>query len=120
MHMQPMNRMPAGYFPPAPTDGMNGTPTGGANPSFNLFSSLQRGNMTPEQRQRRVQDISAMIMGQGPAQNVGQGIGQLMSGVALNIAKRDAAFPQAPGGGQPSFMTGLRNLFSGGNNGGLY
>lgn len=39
-------------------------------------------------------DLARMIIGQGPAQNVGQGIGQLMAG--------------------------LRNFATGGHNGGLF
>ena len=111
--MQPMNRMQSGYFPPAPAGGMN--------PAFNLFSRLQQpGGQNPDKRQQLVKQLEAMITGQGPAQNVDQGIGQMMSGAALGIAKRNAAFPQAPGGGAPSFGTGLMNFFTGGRNGGLY
>ncbi|MGD9476959.1 hypothetical protein [Shinella sp. G-2] len=65
-------------------------------------------------------DLARMIIGQGPAQNVGQGIGQLMAGLSLGIDRRNAAFPPAPGGAQPSFMTGLRNFVTGGHNGGLF
>lgn len=108
--MQPIGRMQSGYYPPAPTNGMS--------PSFSLFRGLQQQPLN--QRQQLVNRIQAQIMGQGPAQNVGEGLGQIMSGVALNIAKRNAAFPEAPGGGSPSFGTGLMNFFTGGRNGGLY
>lgn len=119
--MQPMNRMQSGYFPPAPTGGMSATSSTGMNPSFSLFSRLQSpAGQNTNKRQKLVKDLEAMIMGQGPAQNVGQGIGQLMSGVALGVARRNAAFPEAPGGAAPSFKTGLMNFFTGGHNGGLF
>ena len=69
---------------------------------------------------KKRQEIARMIMGQGPAQNVGQGFGQLATGISLGMGKRKSPFPTAPGGAQPSIMTGLRNFFTGGHNGGLY
>jgi hypothetical protein len=74
-------------------------------------------------RDQRKQAIIQQIMGQGaPApQNVGQGVGQglnsLMGGFALQ-KHNQGAFPTAPGGKKPGFMSGLMNMF--GNNGGLY
>lgn len=82
------------------------------------------GFLIPNQRQQpnndqKRQQIANMIMGQQP-QTVGGGLGQLIGGIALNIGNRNSAFPQAPGGGTPSFRTGLMNFFTGGRNGGLY
>lgn len=69
---------------------------------------------------KKRQEIASMILGQGPAQNVGQGFGQLAAGMSLGLNKRKSPFPAAPGGAQPSLMTGLANFFTGGRNGGLY
>ncbi len=65
----------------------------------------------------------AMSMLGHPAQNANEGWGQLAAGIGLGLSKyqeQGKAFPAAPGGGQPSFMTGLANFFTGRNNGGLY
>ncbi|MCM5689499.1 hypothetical protein [Sinorhizobium meliloti] len=73
-----------------------------------------------ETREQLAQRLQAQIMGQAIPQTIGGGMGMLGAGLAAGFAKRDAAFPTAPGGAQPSMMTGLANFFTGGRNGGLY
>ncbi len=72
-----------------------------------------------ETREQLAQRLQAQIMGQPLPQSLGGGMGMLGAGLAAGFAKRDAAFPTAPGGAQPSMMTGLANFFTGGRNGGL-
>ena len=74
-------------------------------------------NQQPDANKKR-QQIAEMIMGQ-PAQNMGEGLGQLMAGLSLRYDRQNSAFPPAPGGASPSFMTGLKNFFTMNNNGGL-
>ncbi|MDK1377092.1 MULTISPECIES: hypothetical protein [unclassified Sinorhizobium] len=71
-------------------------------------------------REELAKRLQAQIMGQPLPQTIGGGMGMLGAGLAANLAKRNAAFPTTPGGGQPSMMTGLANFFSGSRNGGLY
>ncbi|MQW35027.1 hypothetical protein [Sinorhizobium meliloti] len=73
-----------------------------------------------ETREQLAQRLQAQIMGQPLPQSLGGGMGMLGAGLAAGFAKRNAAFPTAPGGAQPSMMTGLANFFTGGRNGGLY
>ncbi|ASP50959.1 MULTISPECIES: hypothetical protein [Sinorhizobium] len=73
-----------------------------------------------ETREQLAQRLQAQIMGQAIPQSIGGGMGMLGTGLAAGFAKRNAAFPTAPGGAQPSMMTGLANFFTGGRNGGLY
>ncbi|QGJ73817.1 hypothetical protein [Sinorhizobium meliloti] len=73
-----------------------------------------------ETREQLAQRLQAQIMGQPLPQSLGGGMGMLGAGLAAGFAKRNAAFPTAPGGAQPSLMTGLANFFTGGRNGGLY
>ncbi|MCV3734987.1 hypothetical protein OCK02_02130 [Rhizobium sp. TRM96647] len=105
-----LGNQPENYFPPAPTMGAN--PLG----RLGLFGQGKPSGDRDELRKR----IASMISGQGTPQNVGQGLGAIMTGIAAANARRNAAFPQAPGGAQPSFATSLRNFFTAGNNGGLY
>ncbi|MDX0250299.1 hypothetical protein [Sinorhizobium meliloti] len=72
-----------------------------------------------ETREQLAQRLQAQIMGQAIPQSIGGGMGMLGAGLAAGFAKRNAAFPTAPGGAQPSMMTGLANFFTGGRNGGL-
>ncbi|MEY9782268.1 hypothetical protein [Sinorhizobium fredii] len=71
-------------------------------------------------REELAKRLQAQIMGQPLPQSLGGGMGMLGAGLAAGFAKRNAGFPTAPGGAQPSMMTGLANFFSGGKNGGLY
>ncbi|MEY9328240.1 hypothetical protein [Sinorhizobium fredii] len=71
-------------------------------------------------REEMAKRLQAQIMGQPLPQSLGGGMGMLGAGLAAGFAKRNAAFPTAPGGAQPSMMTGLANFFTGGRNGGLY
>ncbi|WP_373413714.1 hypothetical protein [Ensifer aridi] len=71
-------------------------------------------------REELAKQFQAQIMGQPLPQTIGGGAGMLGAGLAAGFAKRNAAFPTAPGGAQPSLMTGLANFFTGGRNGGLY
>lgn len=52
--------------------------------------------------------------------NFGEGISALGDGLAQRQRAQAAMFPNAPGNEQPSLMMAMKNLFSGGNNGGLY
>ncbi|WP_085032304.1 hypothetical protein [Ensifer aridi] len=84
---------------------------------MNGYSGFRGSMPTREELAKRLQ---AEIMGQPLPQTVGGGMGMLGAGLAAGFAKRNAAFPTAPGGAQPSLMTGLANFFTGGRNGGLY
>lgn len=81
------------------------------------YSGYQGTKLTRDELAKRLQ---AQIMGQPLPQTIGGGAGMLGAGLAAGFAKRNAAFPTAPGGAQPSLMTGLANFFTGGRNGGLY
>lgn len=81
------------------------------------YSGYQGKRLTRDELAKRLQ---AQIMGQPLPQTIGGGAGMLGAGLAAGFAKRNAAFPTAPGGAQPSLMTGLANFFTGGRNGGLY
>jgi hypothetical protein len=71
-------------------------------------------------REELAKRLQAQIMGQPLPQTIGGGMGMFGAGLAAGLAKRKPAFPTAPGGAQPSVMTGLANFFTGGRNGGLY
>ncbi|WP_376742365.1 hypothetical protein [Ensifer canadensis] len=86
---------------------------------FALYAGLQKPDTT-QNRQKLAEQLQAKIMGQPMPQNMAEGAGALMNGVAAGMAKRNAAFPVAPGGAKPSPLTGLANFFSMGRNGGLY
>lgn len=84
-------------------------------------SFLIPANETPEQAaMRKRQAVQSALMGGALPQNVSQGLGALADGLVSRQTQQNAAFPQAPGGGTPSFGSSLMNLFSRGNNGGLY
>lgn len=80
-------------------------------------------NAPMNERDQRKKAIIAQIMGNGAptptsgAQGAVQGLNSIMGGLALR-KQNQGFFPEAPGGGKPSFMTGLMNMF--GNNGGLF
>ncbi|KQX21180.1 hypothetical protein ASD01_29595 [Ensifer sp. Root423] len=74
---------------------------------------------TTQNRQQLAEQLQAKIMGQPMPQNTAEGVGALMTGIAAGAAKRNAAFPVAPGGGKTSPLTGLANFFTMGRNGGL-
>lgn len=90
---------------------------------FERYGYMQQGQADPTvRRQQMAAQLAQQIMGQ-PAQNVPQGAGQLAAGLGMGLANwqtKDAAFPTAPGGTDPSMMTGLANFFSGRKNGGLF
>ncbi len=81
------------------------------------YGGYQGTKLTREEMAKRLQ---AQIMGQALPQTIGGGIGMLGAGLAAGLARRNAAFPTAPGAAQPSITTGLANFFTGGRNGGLY
>ncbi|MGE7367909.1 hypothetical protein ACQKKX_02410 [Neorhizobium sp. NPDC001467] len=85
---------------------------------FGMYAFMAQRPAAPQQSVSN--QIAQQIMGQ-PAQTVGQGMGQLATGLGTGLAKFQAdKFPKAPGGAKPSPLTGLMNLFTFGNNGGLY
>lgn len=90
-------------------------------PQAPLNQSQNQGQMTPDARRRALQQqFAQQILGQ-PATTAAGGVGQLLAGIGQWQQRQpDSQFPQAPGGAQPSFLTGLGNLFTGNNNGGLY
>lgn len=86
-----------------------------------MNSFLIPADETPEQAAlRKRQAVAQALMPQSMPQNVGQGINALGQAIALRAQRQNEQFPTAPGGAKPSLMTTMANLFSGGNNGGLY
>ncbi|NRQ13465.1 hypothetical protein [Ensifer sesbaniae] len=88
-----------------------------SNP-FSFYAGMRKPDTT-QNRQQLAEQLQAKIMGQPMPQNTAEGIGALMTGIAAGAAKRNAAFPVAPGGAKPSALTGLANFFTMGRNGGL-
>ncbi|EUB95878.1 hypothetical protein PMI07_002366 [Rhizobium sp. CF080] len=90
---------------------------------FQRYGYMQQDPTDPTvRRQHMAAQLAQQIMGQ-PAQNVPQGASQLAAGIGMGLAnwqKKDASFPTAPGGADPSLMTGLANFLSGRKNGGLF
>lgn len=88
---------------------------------YEAYAYLQRAQPQRQgQQDPRAQQMAQQVMGQ-PAQNVTQGVSQLATGIGMGLRDyMNKGFPQAPGGAQPSMMTGLANLFTGNRNGGLY
>lgn len=80
-------------------------------------------NETPEQaamrRNRRIAEVLAGRPDVMP-QNLGQGLAAIGDALVERQAKQNAAFPVAPGAAKPDWATNFRNLFTRGNNGGLY
>jgi hypothetical protein len=79
-------------------------------------------NETPEQAALRKKRAVAQALA-GPQQmpqSLGEGLSALGDAFVMRKQMQDAAFPNAPGGERPSFFTAMRNMFSGGHNGGLY
>lgn len=81
------------------------------------YQGYQPGGTTREQLAER---LRAQLLGQPLPQTVGGGMGMLGAGLAAGFAKRNAAFPTAPGGAKPSIATGLANFMTGNRNGGLF
>ncbi len=99
--------MNSNYYPPAPNDPY----------SRYQYMALPRPVAGSQEMSNQ---LAQSIMGQ-PAQNVTQGAGQLAAGLGMGLRKyMSKQYPAAPGGAQPSFMTSMANLFTGGRNGGLY
>lgn len=99
--------MNSNYFPPMPTD------------PYSRYQYMSAARPQAGQQDMASQ-LAQSIMGQ-PAQNVTQGAGQIAAGLGMGLRKyMDKQYPTAPGGAQPSFMTSMANLFTGGHNGGLY
>lgn len=90
---------------------------------FERYGYMNQGQTDPTvRRQQMAAQLAQQIMGQ-PAQNVPQGASQLAAGLGVGLAnwqKKADAFPTAPGGADPSMLTGLANFFSGRKNGGLF
>lgn len=86
------------------------------------YMQAQQQRQPQQSRTQQVAQQFAQQMMQQPAQNAAQGYGQLAAGIGMGLAnyqKQGEQFPVAPGGGNPSLMTGLANLFTSRNNGGL-
>lgn len=75
---------------------------------------------TPEQATLRKRQAVAQALTAPMPQDMGQGMASLGNALAMRERQRQAAYPQAPGGAQPNFITAMKNLLSGGQNGGLY
>ncbi|MGT2444470.1 hypothetical protein ACU4I5_18600 [Ensifer adhaerens] len=88
------------------------------NNPFSFYAGMAR-PAAAQNRQQLAEQLQAKIMGQPMPQNTAEGVGALMTGIAAGAAKRNAAFPVAPGGAKPSALTGLSNFFTMGRNGGL-
>lgn len=102
---------------------MNGYPQQPTAGGFQHYGYMRQGQADPAARRQQIAaQLAQQIMGQ-PAQNVPQGASQLAAGLGMGLAnwqKKGEAFPTAPGGADPSLMTGLANFFSGRKNGGLF
>lgn len=88
---------------------------------LNPFSGLGQPRSAAD-KQKLIKMIEDQMMGQDTS-NVGGGMSALAQGALLGMQRRNSAqgaFPSAPGGAQPSPLTGLRNFFLSGRNGGLY
>lgn len=103
---------------------MNQMQPNGYDDPMARYAYMQVQQQRPPQQggtQQMAQQFAQQMMGQ-PAQNAVQGYGQLATGIGMGLAnyqKQGEQFPVAPGGGDPSLMTGLANFFSARNNGGL-
>jgi hypothetical protein len=74
---------------------------------------------TPEEAEERRKALIANAL-RRPATNVGEGIGQMMTGLAAAYQRQGDQFPKAPGGAKPGLGALMGNFFTGRNNGGLY
>ncbi|WP_413710665.1 hypothetical protein [Rhizobium sp. Rhizsp82] len=82
---------------------------------FNIPTDETPGQAALRKRRAVAQALS------GPApMTIGAGLAAIGDGLELRQQRQNAMFPSAPGGAQPDFITAMQNLFSGGNNGGLY
>ncbi|CVI14827.1 conserved hypothetical protein [Agrobacterium fabacearum CFBP 5771] len=84
-----------------------------------MQSFLIPANETPEQAAQRKKIAVAQAL-TSPPQDVGSGIQAIGNAIMQHQQQQNAAFPAAPGGAKPSFMTAMKNMFTGRNNGGLY
>lgn len=84
-----------------------------------MSSFLIPANETPDQAQKRKKMAVAQALMSQP-QDIGSGIQALGNAIMYQQQQQNAAFPAAPGGAKPSFMTAMKNMFTGRNNGGLY
>lgn len=89
------------------------------NNPFSFYAGMRKPDAT-QNRQQLAEQLQAKIMGQPMPQNTAEGVGALMTGIAAGAARRNAAFPVAPGGAKPAPLAGLANFFTMGRNGGLY
>lgn len=83
-----------------------------------MQSFIFDGNQPPEDAKKRREAVIAAALSR-PAQNVGEGLGQLGVGLAAGWGKGGQAFPAVPGGAKPGFGALMGNLFTGRRNGGL-
>lgn len=84
-----------------------------------MQSFLIPANETPEQAaQRKKMAVTQALM--TPPMDVGSGISAIGNAILYRQQQQNKAFPTAPGNAQPSFMTAMKNIFTGGNNGGVY
>lgn len=83
-----------------------------------MQSFLIPSDETPEQAAARKKRavVSALM---SPPQSIGEGLTAMGDALAYRMQKRNEAFPKTPGGERPSFMTAMKNMFTGGRNGGL-
>jgi uncharacterized Ntn-hydrolase superfamily protein len=115
--ISPMNSQ---YFPQMPQSAGMTAPQ--LDP-FSHYAYMAAQQQTPEQRQKQAADgLAQRIMAQ-PAQNVGQGVGQLAAGLGMGLRdfmSQGQHFPIAPGGVKPSIGAQIGNFFTGRQNGGLF
>ena len=72
---------------------------------------------------RKRQALADALIGTGAPRKIAhpmQGIAQMAEAAMAGNQQRNAMFPQAPGGAAPSIGTQIRNMFTRGNNGGMY
>jgi hypothetical protein len=75
-------------------------------------------NASDTEALRKRQAVAQALM--QPPQGIGDGIASLGQAMLYRQQNQNAMFPTAPGGAKPSFMTAMRNMFTGGNNRGAY
>lgn len=67
------------------------------------------------------QRVAQALMQNGAPRTIGEGLSALGDGFLERQQRQNSMFPTAPQGSDPpSFFTAMKNLFSGGNNGGLF
>lgn len=78
-----------------------------------MNSFLIPANETPEQAAKRKRSAVAQAL-MSPPQDVVSGIAALGNAMLYRQQQQSAAFPAAPGGARPSFITAMKNMFGGG------